>query len=128
MTGSVNQQGEIQAVGGVQYKIEGFFAVCKAKGLTGTQGVVIPRANLQHLMLQENVVEAVRQGQFHIYAVDTVDEGIELLTGLPAGELQADGTYPEGTVNYRVTQKLERYAEKLQEFGKGHRDDGPGSD
>ena len=125
VTGSVNQQGEIQAVGGVQYKIEGFFAVCKAKGLTGTQGVVIPRANLQHLMLQENVVEAVRQGQFHIYAVDTVDEGIELLTGLPAGELQADGTYP---VSYRVTQKLERYAEKLQEFGKGHRDDGPGSD
>ena len=128
VTGSVNQQGEIQAVGGVQYKIEGFFAVCKAKGLTGTQGVMIPRANLQHLMLQENVVEAVRQGQFHIYAVDTVDEGIELLTGLPAGELQADGTYPEGTVSYRVTQKLERYAEKLQEFGKGHRDDGPGSD
>src|SRR5581483_7244270 len=93
VTGSVNQRGEIQAVGGVTTKIEGFFAVCKARGLTGSQGVVIPRTNVQHLMLKPEIVEAVAAGTFHVWAVGTVDQGIEILTGLPAGDLMTDGGY-----------------------------------
>ena len=85
VTGSVNQHGEIQPIGGVNQKIEGFFDVCKAKGLTGDQGVMIPVQNVKNLMLRQDVVEAVRQGKFHIYAVSTIDEGIEILTGMPAG-------------------------------------------
>ncbi len=110
VTGSVNQQGQIQAVGGVNEKIEGFYKTCKVKGLTGTQGVIIPRANVKNLMLDPEVVEAVREGSFHIYPIDTADEGMELLTGLPAGEPDAYGNYPEGTVNGKVMRKLERLA------------------
>jgi len=117
VTGSVNQNGEIQPIGGVNEKIEGFYAVCKVKGLTGRQGVIIPYQNVDDLMLKEEVVEAVRAGKFHIYAVRTVDEGIELLTGVPAGTLQPDGTYPEGTVHYLVDRKLREMAEKLTAFG-----------
>jgi lon-related putative ATP-dependent protease len=107
VTGSVNQRGQIQAIGGVNEKIEGFYDVCCLKGLTGTQGVVIPRSNVGHLMLREDVVEAVGAGQFHIYAVATVDEGIELLTSIPAGELQADGTYPTRSVHCAVQERLQ---------------------
>jgi lon-related putative ATP-dependent protease len=117
VTGSVNQRGEIQAIGGVNEKIEGFFDVCRVKGLTGHQGVMIPAANEQHLMLREDVVEAVRQGRFHVWLVRTVDEGIELLTGVPAGTRDPAGQFPEGTVNARVDQRLRAMAEALQEFG-----------
>lgn len=118
-TGSVNQHGEIQAVGGVTLKVEGFFDVCRAMpgGLTGEQGVIVPAANVANLMLREDVVEAVAQGRFHIYPVRTVDEGIEILTGVPAGERGPDGTYPADSVNGRVDRRLRELAEKLQQFG-----------
>lgn len=118
VTGSVNQWGEVQAVGGVQHKIEGFFDVCSARGLTGAQGVIFPRANVTHMMLREDVVEAVRNGRFHVYAVSSIAEGIEILTGTPAGEANADGEYPEGTVNGLADQRLLAYARRLREFGK----------
>jgi predicted ATP-dependent protease len=116
VTGSVNQKGEIQPIGGVNQKVEGFFQVCKAKGLTGDQGVVIPRQNVRNLMLREEVIEAVKQGKFHIYAVSNVDEGIEILTGVEAGEKKEDGTYPEGSINYRADKKLKEMAAKLKQF------------
>ncbi|GAW91306.1 Lon protease family protein [Calderihabitans maritimus] len=111
VTGSVNQKGEIQPVGGVTAKIEGFFALCKIKGLTGEQGVIIPYQNIPNLVLSDEVIEAVRQGKFHIYPVRTVDEGIAILTGVPAGEKDENGNYPPGTVNYLVQQKLQHYAD-----------------
>jgi ATP-dependent Lon protease len=116
VTGSVNQKGEIQPIGGVNHKIEGFFQVCSSKGLTGEQGVLVPYQNLKNLMLKEEVVEAVRQGQFHIYAVKNVDEGIEVLTGVEAGERGADGFYPEKTINYLVSQCLKEMAENLKGY------------
>ncbi|HXZ30218.1 MAG TPA: Lon-insertion domain-containing protein, partial [Dehalococcoidia bacterium] len=116
VTGSVNQKGEIQPIGGVNQKIEGFFKVCQAKGLNGDQGVLIPHQNLRNLMLREEVVDAVRRGQFHIYSAKTIDEGIEVLTGIPAGERQKDGTYPEGTVSYSVDKRLREMAERLKGF------------
>ncbi len=116
VTGSVNQKGEIQPIGGVNHKIEGFFQTCQAKELTGEQGVLIPCQNLRNLMLREEVVEAVRKDQFHIYSARTIDEGIEILTGVPAGERQKDGTYPEGTVNYLVDKHLKEMAERLKGF------------
>ena len=118
VTGSVNQRGEIQAIGGVNEKIEGYFRVCKLKGLTGKQGVVIPQSNVKNLMLTEEVVEAVTKGKFHIHAVKTVDEGIEILTGKPAGQ-QKNGSYPKNTVNRAVAEKLRELAEKGKEFRKG---------
>ncbi len=118
VTGSVNQRGQIQPVGGVNEKIEGFFAVCKARGLTGTQGVIIPEANVQHLMLKQEVVDAVAEGKFHIYPVRTVDEGIEILTGVAAGKRNPDGTWPEGTVNWYVDQRLREMAMRLRQFGR----------
>jgi len=117
VTGSVDQRGHVQAVGGVTRKIEGFFDVCKASGLPGDQGVVIPAANLPNLVLRDDVVDAVQKGQFHVYAVKAIDEGIELLTGMPAGEQRPDGSYPEGTVNHLVDQKLRSYARLLRELG-----------
>ncbi len=116
VTGSVNQKGEIQPIGGVNQKIEGFFQVCKAKGLTGDQGVMIPHQNLKNLMLRQEVVEAVREGKFHIYSVSTIDEGITVLTGVAAGERKKDGTYPKGTVNYLVDKQLKDMALKLRQF------------
>jgi predicted ATP-dependent protease len=116
VTGSVNQKGEIQPIGGVNQKIEGFFRVCQANGLTGDQGVLIPEKNLANLMLHDEVVEAAREGRFHIYSARSIDEGIEILTGTPAGEKQADGTYPEGTVNYLVDKQLRHMAESLKDF------------
>lgn len=119
VTGSVNQKGEVQAIGGVNEKIEGFFEVCKAKGLTGQQGVMIPDSNVQNLMLKEEVVEAVKAGKFNVYSVRTIDEGIEVLTGTKAGQLRADGTLEEGTVNYLVDKQLRGMAEKLREYPGG---------
>ncbi len=115
VTGSVNQKGDIQPIGGVNEKIEGFFKVCQAKGLTGEQGVLIPAQNVDNLMLSDEVVEAVKEGKFHIYPVSTVEEGIETLTGVPAGTLQEDGTYTEGTVFARVVDRLERIREALKQ-------------
>ena len=122
ITGSVNQKGEIQPIGGVNHKIEGFYEVCKAKGLTGTQGVIIPQQNVRHLMLREDVVEAVKEGEFHIYCVRSIDEGIEILTGTPAGERQNDGTYPEGTINFRVDSRLREMARSLKDYQSGESD------
>lgn len=116
VTGSVNQKGEIQPIGGVNQKIEGFFRVCQAKGLNADQGVLIPRQNLRNLMLREEVVDAVRQGRFHIYSATTIDEGIEILTGVRAGEKQKDGVYPEGTISCLVNKRLEEMAERLKGF------------
>ena len=112
VTGSVNQNGEVQAIGGVNQKIEGHYDVCRLKGLTGAQGVMIPRANLRHLMLRPDVVDAVRANKFHIYAVGTIDEGIEVLTGVPAGARDSAGSYVEGTVNERVQKKLQQFTEQ----------------
>jgi ATP-dependent Lon protease len=116
VTGSLNQKGEIQPIGGVNEKIEGFFAVCRAKGLTGTQGVIIPYQNVSNLMLSEEVTQAVKNGQFHIYPIKTIDEGLEILTGVKAGERREDGSFEEGTVNYLVDRELERLALAWREF------------
>jgi len=116
VTGSVNQHGEVQAIGGVNQKIEGFFDVCTVKRLTGEQGVIIPHSNLPHLMLREDVVEAVSAGRFHLWAVTTIDEGLEILTGVPAGARAADGQFPEGSVNAQVERRLQEFAQCLKEF------------
>lgn len=113
VTGSVNQFGEIQPIGGATEKIEGFFDICRARGLTGEQGVIIPAQNIVNLMLKEEILAAVREGSFHIYAVKTIEEGIELLSGVAAGQMGADGTYPEGSVMYLVEQKISEYHEAL---------------
>jgi len=117
VTGSVNQWGQLQAIGGVNEKIEGFFDVCKTKGLTGEQGVIIPQSNVRNLMLKEEVVEAVRQGLFLVYAVENVDEGMETLTGVKAGTRGADGTFAKETVSARVDARLRKLAEDLPKFG-----------
>jgi lon-related putative ATP-dependent protease len=119
VTGSVNQQGEVQAIGGVNEKIEGFFEVCKGRGLTGKQGVMIPESNVQNLMLKEEVLEAVKAGRFHVYAVKDIDQGIEVLTGVKAGARQPDGQFEEGTVNYRVDESLREMAKKFAEASRG---------
>jgi predicted ATP-dependent protease len=118
VTGSVNQHGEVQAIGGANYKIEGFFDLCKARGLIGDQGVLIPASNVRHLMLREDVVEAVRNGQFHIYPVETIDQGIELLTGIEAGERDESGNYPPESINGRVQERLTEMARKQVAFAK----------
>jgi lon-related putative ATP-dependent protease len=117
VTGSVNQKGIVQAIGGVNEKIEGFYSTCKAKGLKGNEGVMIPSSNVQHLMLNEEVVEAVRQGKFHIYPVSTIDEGIEILTGVNAGQLKNDGTYEPGTVHYKVNKRLSEMNQRMVAIG-----------
>lgn len=116
ITGSINQRGEVQAIGGVNEKIEGFFDVCQAKGLTGDQGVVIPAANKRHLMLRDDVIRAVIAGTFHIYAIDRVDQGLEILTGMAAGGRDETGRFPEGTVNFLVEQRLMAYAKQARAF------------
>jgi lon-related putative ATP-dependent protease len=117
VTGSVNQHGQIQAIGGVNEKIEGFFDICVERGLTGEQGVLIPSANVKHLMLREDVRTAVAAKQFNIYPIDEIDQGIELLTGMPAGETDQDGKYPEDTINGKVQTRLERLAKKAKKNG-----------
>lgn len=120
VTGSVNQKGEVQAIGGVNHKIEGFFQCCKRMGgLNGRQGVLIPESNVKDLMLRKDVVEAIETGEFHIHPVKTIDEGIAILTGKEAGERQPDGGYPEGTINFLVDKKLKGLAEGLKAFGRG---------
>ncbi len=118
VTGSVNQNGEVQAIGGVNHKIEGFFACCKAKGLTGDQGVIIPKANVKDLMLKPEVVAAVREGAFHIWSVESIEQGIEILTGKKAGKRKKDGTYPKGSVYALVDERLKNLAESMIRFGK----------
>ena len=119
VTGSVNQHGDIQAIGGVNEKIEGFFDVCMARGLTGEQGVLVPASNVRHMMLRREVVEAVAAHRFHIYPVQTVDQGIEILTGVPAGEREVLGRYPAGTINYEVERKLAGFAERMRAMAPG---------
>ena len=116
VTGSVNQEGTIQPIGGVNQKIEGFFQVCRTKGLNGDQGVMIPHQNLRNLMLRQEVVDAVQEGKFHIYTVSNIDEGIEVLTGVDAGKRKKDGTYPKDSINYKVAEKLKEMAVKLKQF------------
>jgi lon-related putative ATP-dependent protease len=113
VTGSVNQKGEVQAIGGVNHKIEGFYDLCKIKGLNGEHGVVIPQSNVKNLMLREDVVDAIKEGKFHIYPVKTIDQGIEVLTGISAGQLNENGAYSEGTINYLVQKKLDEMAELI---------------
>ena len=117
VTGSVNQKGEVQAIGGVNQKIEGFFDCCRSLGLNGSQGVIIPVSNVKDLMLRKDVVAAVKENRFRIYAVKTIDEGIEILTGMPAGEKQPDRTYPQGTINFLVDRRLANLAEDIKKFG-----------
>jgi predicted ATP-dependent protease len=118
VTGSVNQHGQVQAIGGVNEKIEGFFDICQVRGLTGQQGVLIPASNVKHLMLRQDVVEATAAGQFHIYPIETIDQGIEILTGLSAGERDKSGKFPKLSLNYRVEARLLSLAQHLQKFNK----------
>lgn len=118
VTGSVNQHGVIQPIGGATNKIEGFFELCKIRGLTDNQGVIIPYQNSKNLLLNDEVIEAVKLGKFHIYPVKTIDEGIEILTGLKAGEKNKNGSYPRGTINYKVYEKLKRFAQTVAGFGR----------
>ncbi|MCX8061899.1 MAG: hypothetical protein N3D16_04910, partial [Anaerolineales bacterium] len=118
VTGSVNQKGEIQAIGGVNEKIEGFFDVCQALGLNGEQGVIIPASNVENLMLKAAVRQAVQEGKFHIWAVNTVEEGIEILSGIPAGKRSEDGRYEEDTLFARVDARLRQMAEQIEHFAR----------
>ena len=118
VTGSISQKGEIQPVGGVTKKIEAFYDICKRKGLNGRQGVIIPEKNIKNLMLKKEIIESVKEGKFHIWPISKVEEGIEILTGMKAGELQPDGTYPEGTLFRKVDDRLKEFARIVSEFGK----------
>jgi lon-related putative ATP-dependent protease len=123
VTGSVNQHGQVQPIGGVNEKIEGFFDICRARGFTGEQGVLIPQSNVRNLMLRQDVVTAVAAGKFHIYPVTHIDQGIEILTGMPAGEADEAGNYPPDTINGRVHERLKKMAEKLAEREKSLKED-----
>ena len=126
MTGSVSQRGEVQAIGGVNEKIEGFYDLCQGRGLTGGQGVIIPESNVRHLMLKEEVVQALENGTFHLWSVSHVDEAIELMTGIPAGERGVEGAYPEESINGRVENALKQFVLDLRAFDKpkkGEKDD-----
>jgi len=123
VTGSVNQYGQVQAIGGVNQKIEGFYDICKARGLTGDQGVLIPKSNVKHLMLRKDVIDSVSAGEFHIYPVEHVDEGIEILTGVEAGIPNKEGHYPQGTINAKVKSRLEKMAKRLTDFSKQKEND-----
>jgi predicted ATP-dependent protease len=132
VTGSVDQHGRLQAVGGVNEKVEGFFEVCRARGLTGEQAAIVPAANAKHLVLRDEVIAAVEQGKFRVYAVEHVDEAMEILTGLPAGASGPDGRFPAGSVNGRVAERLSAMAEKAKAFaapapGRGPGVEGPGN-
>ncbi len=117
VTGSVNQKGEIQPIGGVNEKIEGFYQICKMRGFTKKQGVIIPIQNVRNLHLPDEIIESVKNGDFHIYAVSSLDEGIEILTGVPAGKRNKDGKFPAGTINYLVYEKLKKYAQNSVKYG-----------
>jgi predicted ATP-dependent protease len=124
VTGSVNQHGELQAIGGVNEKIEGFYRACRIGGLTGSQGVIIPAANVRHLMLSGEVVESVAAGRFHVWSAKLIDEGVELLTGVAAGIREQDGSYPPGSVHARVQERLERWRQVEENSPSGARQDG----
>jgi len=124
VTGSISQKGEIQAVGGVTRKVEAFFDICKHKGLNGRQGVIIPEKNVRNLMLKQEVIDSVKAGQFHIWPISTVEQGIEILTGTEAGELQPDGTYPEGTLFNKVDERFLEIAEIVKKFAKEEEEEG----
>ncbi|MDH3442168.1 MAG: ATP-dependent protease, partial [Gammaproteobacteria bacterium] len=130
VTGSINQLGRVQVVGGINEKVEGFFEICKRRGLNGTHGVIIPRDNVKHLMLREEIVRAVNDGQFSVYAVKDIDEAITLLTGIEAGKRDEEGQFPEDSVNAKVDEKMIRYATLRRDFdaekkdGKESEDDG----
>ena len=121
-TGSINQLGRVQAVGGVNEKIEGFFEICRERGLDGSHGVIIPADNVKHLMLSEDVVDAVQRAKFAVYAIETIDDATELLTGQTAGERRADGQFPAGTVNRQIEDRLVEYAQQRRSFAEnaGH--------
>jgi predicted ATP-dependent protease len=119
VTGSVNQHGQVQAIGGVNEKIEGFFDVCQERGLSNEQGVLIPESNVEHLMLRQDVRQAVEDGKFHIYAVQSIDQGMEILTGVPAGEADANGVYPPDSVNGQVQKRMQELSEKREQFAAG---------
>ena len=126
-TGSVDQLGRVQAVGGVTEKVEGFFEVCRDRGLTGDQGVLVPVANVPHLVLRDEVRAAMAEGRFHVWPVARIDEGLEILSGLPAGERDAAGAFPPATFNGRVAARLAAFAEQARAFGRsGGREDGRG--
>ena len=110
VTGSVNQKGEIQPIGGVNEKVEGFYQTCKMQGFNGMQGAIIPIQNVRNLHLSDEIIDAVKKGKFHIYAVKTIDEGIEILTGVPAGKKDKNGKFPLGTINYLAQEKLRKFA------------------
>ena len=110
VTGSVNQKGEIQPIGGVNEKIEGFYQICKMRGFNGENGVIIPVQNIRNLSLSDEIIDSVSKGEFHIYAIETIDEGIEILTGVPAGAKNKDGKFPLGTINYLVYEKLKKFS------------------
>jgi predicted ATP-dependent protease len=116
VTGSMNQQGDVQAIGGINEKIEGFFDVCKIAGLTGSQGVMMPASNVEDLMLREDILEAVGAGKFHIWPVARIEEGIEILTGMTAGVRNGDGSFAGGTVFAKVDERLEKMARVMKEF------------
>ena len=118
ITGSINQKGQIQPIGGVNEKVEGFYDVCKVKGLNGEQGVIIPHQNVKNLMLKKEVVQAVKEKIFHIYPIESVDQAIELLTGKEAGQKRSTGKFKAGTVNYLVDKKLKDFAEEYRKFGR----------
>ncbi len=121
VTGSINQKGEIQPVGGITHKIEGFYKLCKIRGLTGKQGVIIPRQNIRNLCLKDEVIESVEKGLFNIYAIENIDEGIEILTGIPAGKKLEDGSFEEGTIHEKVYNKLREYAINMVHFGEDNK-------
>jgi len=118
VTGSVDQLGRIQAIGGVNEKIEGFFDACRVTGFTGRQGVIIPASNVKHLMLRQDVVAAAAEERFRIFPIETVDQGLALLTGLRAGEPDEDGGYPPGTINFRIAARLDAFATKAAELAR----------
>jgi predicted ATP-dependent protease len=119
VTGSMDQNGDVQPIGGVNEKIEGFFELCRMRGLDGSHGVIIPKRNAKNLILKEEVVDAVREGKFSIYAIEKMEEGLELLTGVPAGELRQDGIYSEGTINYLVEKRLTEISEAMEKKKEG---------
>jgi len=114
LTGSMDQNGDVQPIGGVNEKIEGFYHLCKIRGLDGNHGVIIPERNVKHLMLKQEVVDAVKDGRFSIYAISKVEEGLEILTGMTAGEMKEDGTYPEGTINYLIMKRFDEISKALE--------------
>src|SRR5208283_5164205 len=114
VTGSMDQNGDVQPIGGVNEKIEGFFDLCKYRDLNGSHGVIIPRRNVKNLMVRQEVVDAVNEGKFFLYPIDKVEEGLEILTGMPAGEMLDDGTFPEGTLNWHVMRRLGEIAEAME--------------